>query len=552
MGIFKSSPDKTTIVYLGITTFVLIVYITGLFPGTTVDSAKYAAIARYISENGDLIHLKIHGEPYLQKPPLLFWLGALFFKIFGVSMFAFKLPNLLFSFLGIYSVYRLGLLIYDRRTGIIAAIIYSTSEAFFLYNMDVHTDLLLSSNIIFGTWQLAEYLDKKRVLNFIMGFFGIGLAMISKGPIGLAVPVFAIAGYLVMKRDFRTMFSIRWLAGVPILLLILYPTLKGLFDQFGFEGLKFYFWSNNIDRIRGDYSGGRHDYFFSFHTLVYVFMPWSLFTFYAFARDIRIWKKNSFSINNHKSVYCYSAVIILAFLISISSQQSPHYLLPIIPFIAIITARLINDAAFDNLLPKTLKLMFISRTIIVILIWPLLFIMITYIFPTRNLLVWVPILIMFFLMVFSYLSLKTNIQKLIIPLLITISTLSFVANTVYIPSALKYHGPIQASYLYNKLAPDDSKLYTYDYFQFETYFYPKNVSGLVTPEQLESIASYGSCWFITSEKGAEEIESVKGVSIAEKHVFPYKPLTNISVRFLNPETRKSELLKIYLLKIQSI
>ncbi len=139
MAILKNKIQGITYLYIFLATFTLIVYITGLFPETTVDSAKYAAVSREIYENGDFIHLKIHGEPYDQKPPLLFWLAAITFNIFGVSIIAFKLPNLLFTFLGIYSTYRLGLLIFDKRTGIIAAVIYTTSEAMFLYNMDVHT-----------------------------------------------------------------------------------------------------------------------------------------------------------------------------------------------------------------------------------------------------------------------------------------------------------------------------------------------------------------------------------------------------------------------------
>ena len=550
MVTFKSKFNSQVFIYVILAIFALTVYVVGLFPETTVDSAKYASVSREIFENGDFIHLRIHGKPYLQKPPLLFWLGAIFFRIFGISMFAFKLPTLLFSFLGIYSTYRLGRLTYDKRTGIIAALIFGTSEALFLFNMDVHTDVLLTSNIIFGIWQLAEYLDKRRALNFILGFIGIGLAMISKGMIGLVVPVFAIAGFLIMKRDFRTMFSLKWLAGLPILILILYPTLKGLFDQFGITGLKFYFWSNNIDRIRGVYSGNRHDYFFYLHTLAYIFMPWSLFTYTAFVKDWRQWRTNRFSIKNIKSAYSYSVIIILAIIISASSQQSPHYLLPTIPFISIITARCINDVSFTDLYPRTYKLMLIFRTIVVALIWPMAIIMIVYFFPTRNLLIWIPILIMLFILIYSYIRLKTKIQKLIIPLLISILVLSFVANTIYMPSAIKYHGPIQASYLYNRIAPDNSVLYTYDYILFETYFYPKDVSTLVYKEQLEDILSKESCWFVTTEKGYNEIKAFDEAIITEQHIFPYKKLTNISIKFLNPKTRERELQNIYLLKIR--
>ena len=51
-------------------------YVSGLFVDVTRDGSKYASVAREIFDSGDWIRLKIHGEPYDQKPPLLFWLSA--------------------------------------------------------------------------------------------------------------------------------------------------------------------------------------------------------------------------------------------------------------------------------------------------------------------------------------------------------------------------------------------------------------------------------------------------------------------------------------------
>ena len=194
--------------------------------------------------------------------------------------------------------------------------------------------------------------------------------------------------------------------------------------------------------------------------------------------------------------------------------------------------------------------MLIFRNILVAVMWPIALIMIIYFFPARSLLIWIPLVLLFLLLIYSFLRLKTILQKLIIPLLITILAVSFVANTGYMVPALKYHGPIQASYLYNKIAPDSSILYTYDYPHFETYFYPKNVSVIVYKEQLGNILSKGSCWFITSEEGFNEIKAFNEAIITEQHIFPYKKLTNLSLKFLNPKTRETSLQNIYLLKIR--
>jgi len=98
-------------------------------------------------------------------------MSAASYSIFFFFLFAYKLPNLLYFFLGIYSIYRLGTLIYGKRTGIIAAFLYSVSEAVILMLADVHTDLLLTTNIIFGVWQLTEYLEKKKMLFQLFPWF---------------------------------------------------------------------------------------------------------------------------------------------------------------------------------------------------------------------------------------------------------------------------------------------------------------------------------------------------------------------------------------------
>ena len=139
-----------------------LVYFSGLFIPLTGDAGKYAAISRNIIESGDWINLQVHHQPYDQKPHLIFWLGALFFQLFGMSAFVFKLSALLFSVLGFYSTYRLGCLLYNRQTGLLAMLILMSSEIWLLFSNDIHTDILMASATIFGLWQLVAFLKEKR------------------------------------------------------------------------------------------------------------------------------------------------------------------------------------------------------------------------------------------------------------------------------------------------------------------------------------------------------------------------------------------------------
>jgi 4-amino-4-deoxy-L-arabinose transferase-like glycosyltransferase len=83
-------------------------YFAGLPIDVTRDAGKYATVAKEMFQSGDLVHLTIHGDAYDQKPPMLFWLGALGFTIGCISNFWFKLPILLLVFAGFYWAFQLG------------------------------------------------------------------------------------------------------------------------------------------------------------------------------------------------------------------------------------------------------------------------------------------------------------------------------------------------------------------------------------------------------------------------------------------------------------
>ena len=52
-----------------------------------VDASQYASMAREMFESGNFLEIKDKHENYLDKPPLIFWLSCLSFKIFGISNF---------------------------------------------------------------------------------------------------------------------------------------------------------------------------------------------------------------------------------------------------------------------------------------------------------------------------------------------------------------------------------------------------------------------------------------------------------------------------------
>jgi len=296
-------------------------YIAGLHIDVTRDGGKYATVAKEIFQNDNWINLTVHGDPYDQKPPLLFWLSALGFAIGGISNFWFKLPLLLVTIFGFYSAYKLGQSLYNKKVGQITIFFLVFSFIYCLYSMDIHTDTTLQAFVTFALWQLFEFIKTKKNIHWIFGFFGIGLAMLSKGPVGAAIPAFAVIGHLVLKKDFKSFLDYRWYLGVLLAFVVSGPALIGLMNQFGWDGIVFFFWENNVGRFTGTYVQPNSDPFFYVHNFAYLFLPWSILFFISAFQEFRTLIKNRFVSTEY---FTLTGIWIYFLILSSSKSQLPN------------------------------------------------------------------------------------------------------------------------------------------------------------------------------------------------------------------------------------
>ncbi len=526
----------------------LVVYILGLFPEVGIDSAKYAAVSRSMYETGDWLQPYIYGKPYLQKPPFMFWLSSLSFHIFGLSMFAFKLPSLLFTIASIFALYKFVKVYYSAKVAWVSALIYSTSQMLFLYSNDLHTDALLTANVVLGVSFIGQYLRNKKLGSFLLGFLFVGFATLTKGPLGLAVAGFAVGGHLVMTKNWKMLFSPIWLLGAVIVTIVLLPTLISNYNHFGWEGIQFFFWTNNAGRMAGSH-GMNKDYFFYIHTMAYIFLPWSGFAFVMFFNHIKNLIKKGKAAIQRSEYFSYSLIIVFGTIISLSGQKAPHYMFSIIPFLSILVADYVVKV-FDKHKAGQIKSLFISQYILLGISVAASFFVIIYVFPTFNISIWIAVVAILATIIFIYIKEKEVFSKLVLPLALVSIMLNFIINVQFMPSVFQYHGAIRACDKYSELAKDNEVLYTYKYKQFETYFYAKNISQRVfDKEELEQMQSRNNFWLITSEEGKHEVDSIFSGREDKVEVFKHKKISQLGFKFLNPKTRESSLKNVYLVKI---
>jgi len=196
----------------------------GLYPLMDTSEARYGEMARKMLELDDWVTPMFdYGVPFWGKPPLAFWTQALSMQLLGINEFAVRLPAWLLHVASCLIIIRFARQEYDERTGLIAAIVFSSSSLGLLSAGVVLTDPALSFTLLlacYGFWRGTVYAERAWAL---AGFFGLGLGLLAKGPLVLVL-VGAQAGlWTLLNREWRALWALPWFAGLALMLLVALP-----------------------------------------------------------------------------------------------------------------------------------------------------------------------------------------------------------------------------------------------------------------------------------------------------------------------------------------
>ena len=169
------------------------------------DEGLYADIAQEMLARGDWVIPHINGLPYLEKPPLYFWLTALTFQLFGPSEWATRLWSAMSALGTVLLTWRIGRRLYGRSAGLLAGVVVATVVGNALYVRRASTDQLFVFCLtlaIYGFLRDAERPDRGRA-RFLLFYVGAALAVLAKGFIGVVFPVLIVGVALVTVRRLR-------------------------------------------------------------------------------------------------------------------------------------------------------------------------------------------------------------------------------------------------------------------------------------------------------------------------------------------------------------
>jgi len=333
--------------WVKITLLVLLCYFI-LFPNigrwdlNNPDEPRYAQVAREMLKTGNYLVPHLGAEAYPHKPPLFFWLIALCsIKAGDVTAASARLPSALAALGIILLTYFLGRKLYNPFTGFVAGLILFTAIEFFWLASRAHLDMTLSFWIVLSLFLFyCGYTDKQGGKWFyLMSYFFMGLAVLTKGPVGVIIPIIAISLFLAVEKEFSKFKEIQLLKGLLIILGTVAIWLVPACIMGGLDFTKNILLKENLGIIKNSFSHKAPFYFF----LQYFprdFLPW---TFFIPSAAIYFWqqKRTRQTLDIlFPLVWFFGGFI---FLSSISSKRN-IYLLPLYPAAALMMARFWCDA----------------------------------------------------------------------------------------------------------------------------------------------------------------------------------------------------------------
>ncbi len=253
--------------------------------------AVQAQIGRNMLESGDWVTARLNGIAYLEKSPLIYWMMAVFYAIFGVHDWVARLPLALSTIALCWVTARFSAWAFGSRAGLYSGLTLSTCIGLWLFTRIQIPDAILTLTICITMWAFLRALDGERKWAAI-GAACIGIGLLLKGLIAAVFPLAAMFLFLAITGEWRQWRRLHIPSGIAIILLIAAPwhiaatlanppyfdwTWRSASGEYhGF--FWFYFLNEHVFRFLNmryprDYNTVPRVLFWAFHLLW--FFPWS-------------------------------------------------------------------------------------------------------------------------------------------------------------------------------------------------------------------------------------------------------------------------------------
>lgn len=315
---------------------------------TDRDEGRNAEAGREMLETGDWITPTFNYEPRFAKPVLVYWLMGLSFRWLGVDEFSARLPSAIFGLGLIFLQYLFVSRFCGPAIGLFGALMLLLNIEIIGLSRLVLTDsvlIFLTTLSLFSFWLGFHGRSQERWWRW-MFYLGMALATLAKGPVGFLVPLLTVALYVTATRQWRRF----WEQGSPLVgsalfALVAAPWYAMMWSLHG-TGYVASAQANTVGRFLNPMEGHGFSIFFYVPVLLLGFFPWSGWLPFAWYQAYRRWREargqglKAERWPEKDGLEWFAAAWVLGVLIffSLSSTRLAHYIGPLFPAAALLTA----------------------------------------------------------------------------------------------------------------------------------------------------------------------------------------------------------------------
>lgn len=319
------------------------------YPLIEPDETRYAQIPLTMLETGDWVTPRLDGEPYLDKPPLLYWLTAMSYAVLGTHEAAARMPCSLSALLTILAVFLLGQRLVGSRAAWCGALALMLCGGFVLCGRFILMDgpLTLFTTLVFLCAALAVRGPRLARGWWLAAAVACGLGVLTKGPVA---PVLCLPPLLAtrwLNRTSAPIFRRDWLLFLLPVLLINIPwfiAISQAHSEFG----TYFFWKHHVLRFVKAFDH-QQPWWFYLPMLVGGMFPVSLLFpllgMFLFSRrgEERACRSESLG-------YLVMSAAWVCLFFSLSSCKLPTYILPALPLWSLALGVMLDQTALAGTL----------------------------------------------------------------------------------------------------------------------------------------------------------------------------------------------------------
>jgi 4-amino-4-deoxy-L-arabinose transferase-like glycosyltransferase len=306
------------------------------------DEAHYAETSREMIATGDWWAPYYNAEPFFDKPVLFHQLQGAAMLVLGPTEFAARLVPALAALALVGITVWFGASVVSLDVGITAGVLLAASPGVFGLARFAILDTLFTAFLFGGAAALAAAALRDRPRWQWVGYAGIALAVLTKGPIALALCGLTLGLVVIVSGDLRRrLLGLRWMTGLGLIVLASAPWFIYMYLRFGHAFVDGYFLDENVRLFGAKRYANQPGIFFYIQILASGLLPWTGVLVGRLMDDVRLAARRARLDNVEVLLWAWLAAVIGFF--SLSAFKLDHYVFPAAPAACLLCARALSS-----------------------------------------------------------------------------------------------------------------------------------------------------------------------------------------------------------------